>query len=63
MENTNTLLFDDVFEIKAWASEAMNWCVAADILQGDDGSLKPQNDATRAEAAAMLQRFCENAVK
>ena len=63
MENTNTLSFDDAFTVSDWAAEGMNWCVAVGILNGSNGKLNPRGSATRAQAAAMLQRFCENVLK
>ena len=63
MKDTNTLSFDDSFSVSSWASEGVNWCVAAEILNGSDNKLNPQGNATRAQAAAMLQRFCENVLK
>ena len=40
----------------------MAWAVAEGIVQGDTPTtLNPTGTATRAEAAAMLQRFLENA--
>ena len=36
--------------------------VANGIVNGSNGKLNPQNNATRAEVAAILMRFCENFV-
>ena len=39
----------------------MGWAVAAKLIQGhDNGTLEPQGNATRAQAAAVFQRFDEN---
>ena len=63
-ENTNTLSHEDVFTISDWATSGMHFCIAAGVVGGDDnGMLNPLNNATRAEAATMFQRFCENVVK
>ena len=36
----------------------MQWAVETGLMQGnEDGTLKPQGQATRAEVAAMLMRF------
>ena len=35
------------------------WAVANGIVNGSNGKLSPQNNATRAEVAAILMRFCE----
>ena len=59
-KDTNTLSHNDVFTISDWATSGMHFCIAAGIVGGDDhGNLNPLNNATRAEAAAMFQRFCE----
>ena len=45
----------------AWASEAVQWAVAEGLIAGvTDDELQPQGNATRAQVAAMLQRFIEN---
>ena len=54
--------FTDVEQVGDWAEEAMAWAVAEGIVQGDTPTtLNPTGTATRAEAAAMLQRFLEDA--
>lgn len=54
--------FTDVDQVGDWAEEAMAWAVAEGIVQGDTPTtLNPTGTATRAEAAAMLQRFLEDA--
>ena len=43
-----------------WASEAVQWAVAEGLLAGvTDDQLQPQGQATRAQVAAILQRFLE----
>jgi len=42
---------------------AMAWAVEKGIVQGDNVSLMPQDNATRAQAAAILQRFIAPAIK
>ena len=43
-----------------WASEAVQWAVAEGLLAGvTDDQLQPQGNATRAQVAAILQRFLE----
>lgn len=42
----------------------MKWAVAEHLLYGDTNSrLNPTNNATRAEAAAILQRFATRLAK
>lgn len=53
--------FTDGDQVGDWAEEAMAWAVAEGIVQGDTPTtLNPTGTATRAEAAAMLQRFLED---
>ena len=53
--------FADAADVSDWADEAMHWCVMNGIFEGDEnGKLRPQGKATRAEAAAILMRFIEN---
>ena len=50
--------YDDSDEISDWAMEAMEWAVANSILQGRTNStVAPQQNASRAEAAALFMRF------
>lgn len=43
-----------------WASEAVQWAVAEGLLAGvTDDELQPQGQATRAQVAAIMQRFLE----
>lgn len=37
----------------------MQWTVANGIVNGSNGKLSLKNNATRAEAAAILMRYCE----
>lgn len=49
--------FTDHAKVGDWAKEAIVWAVGSGIIQGDNGSINPQGEATRAEVATMLQRF------
>ncbi len=51
--------FSDSGKVSGWAQEAMQWAVGAGIISGDNGALKPQGNATRAEVAMMLMRYLE----
>ena len=48
---------------KRWAKDAVQWTVAEGIINGSDGKLLPQGNATRAQVSAILMRFLENIVK
>ena len=60
-ENTNILSYTDVADLSEYAISAMQWAVGAGIINGtgDGSTLTPQGQATRAQAAVMLMRFCE----
>ena len=51
--------FSDAASVSTYAADAMQWAVANGIVNGLNGKLNPQNNATRAEVAAILMRFCE----
>lgn len=63
-EDTNILSYTDVTDLSEYAIPAMQWAVGAGIINGtgDGSTLTPQGQATRAQAAVMLQRFCEKYV-
>ena len=63
-ENTNILSYTDVADLSEYAISAMQWAVGAGIINGtgDGSTLSPQGQATRAQAAVMLTRFCEEYV-
>lgn len=50
--------YSETEEVSEYAREAVAWCVMNGILGGyGDGTLRPQGQATRAEAATMLMQF------
>ncbi len=52
--------FNDRDKIHAWAADALAWAVKQKIVSGRGGGiLDPIGQATRAEVAAMLMRYCE----
>ncbi len=60
-EDTNIMDFDDVRQISSYAVPAIQWACGAGVMSGKSTyTLDPKGDATRAEVAAMLMRFCEN---
>ena len=56
----NFLAFSDGDSVSSWAESAMLWATQNGIIGGIDGALAPQGQATRAQVAAMLQRFMES---
>ena len=56
--------FTDAAAVSSWALNDMKWAVAEHLLYGDTNSrLNPTNNATRAEAAAILQGFATRLAK
>ena len=55
----NLTQFTDASSISAWAVSAMQWAVGQGLIQGSNGQLRPQANASRAEVATILMRFCE----
>lgn len=50
--------YTDAISISSWATETMSWAVAEQLLAGvTENTLEPQGAATRAQVAAVLQRF------
>lgn len=49
--------FLDAAAVAPWGRNAISWAVGVGILNGSDGALIPDGDASRAEVAAMLHRF------
>ena len=59
----NISAFPDAGSVSAYASDAIRWAVGEQIINGSDGKLLPQGNATRAQVAAILMRFAENIAK
>ena len=63
-ENTNILSYADALQASEYAIPALQWAVGAGVLNGKGGNLlAPTGTATRAEIAAIMQRWCENIIK
>lgn len=55
--------FTDVGEVNDWAKTAMAWTNAEGLITGTSNTtLSPKGNATRAQVAVILNRFCENIV-
>ena len=55
--------FADASAVSAWATGDMQWAVASELLYGNTrNQLQPTANATRAQAAAILQRFATKIV-
>ncbi|MBR4016137.1 MAG: S-layer homology domain-containing protein [Anaerotignum sp.] len=56
--------FKDAGEISAWALENVRWANAEGLVSGRTAdTIVPQGNATRAETASTIMRFCENILK
>ena len=49
--------FPDAKEANSYAAEALQWAVGAGLINGMDGKLNPQGNATRAQVATILMNF------
>ncbi len=62
-ENTDLSSFGDADDVSAYAVPAMKWACATGLVQGIASgtviNLVPQGNATRAQSATILYRFCE----
>ena len=59
-ESTNILSYTDAESISEYAISAMQYAVGSGLMKGKtETSINPQDNATRAEIAAILQRFLE----
>ena len=53
--------YSDADSVSPWASDVMSWAVSEGIISGmTEDTLAPQGTATRAQVAAIFQRFLEN---
>ena len=48
--------YDDDAKIADWAKDYVYACQEAGVMEGDNGSFRPKDNATRAEAATVLVR-------
>ena len=59
-EDTNILSYEDANKISDWAVAAIQWACGAGLINGrTESTIVPDGMATRAEAAAIMQRFSE----
>ena len=54
-------------KIADWAKDGVTWAVGAGLISGIEKNgvkdIAPQGNASRAQVAAILQRFCENVIR
>lgn len=62
-ESTNILSYTDFDKLGEWAISAMQWACGSGVINGTSTTtLSPRGSTTRAQAAVMLMRFCEEYV-
>lgn len=58
-EGDNLADWPDKAMVADYAKDSMNWAVENGVINGLDGKLAPQSNATRAQYAAIIMRFVE----
>lgn len=58
--NADLSEYQDRNKISPFAKWGINWAVGSGVINGANGKLNPGGTATRAEAAAMLYKYCLN---
>ena len=54
----NLTQYSDYRNVSDYATWGMKWAVGSGVITGSNGRLNPKSYATRAEAAAMIQKYC-----
>ena len=59
-ENSGSLgSFTDVDSVSSYAADAMSWAISKGLITGTDkNELIPGSDATRAQVATIMMRYC-----
>ena len=55
--------FPDSAVVSTKSGDALSWTVAEGVIGGSDGNRLPTDSATRTQAAAILMRCIENAIR
>lgn len=55
--------FTNAESISSYAAPALRWAVGNGLMEGNAGKLTPKGNATRAQAATLLMRYCEKTGK
>lgn len=57
-------VYTDAAQVSTYATDAMAWANGAQLITGtSQATLTPAGNATRAQVATILMRFCENIAK
>ena len=60
VSKTNDLsAFSDKGKVASYALKQVKWAVGAGVITGSNGKLNPKGNATRAEVAAMMEKYCK----
>ena len=52
--------YTDRNKVSSYATAQVKWAVGAGVISGNaNGTLNPKGKTTRAEAAAMLEKYCK----
>lgn len=60
--STSLSTFTDAGSVSNYAADALGWAVSS-IITGIEGAVVPQGTATRAQMAAIMERFYSNVVQ
>lgn len=58
-EEIDILRYTDAYAISDWALTPLRWACGAGLLEGNNGLLMPQNEATRAQMATVLTNYLD----
>ena len=63
-EDTNILSYNDISELSEYAVPSMQWACGESLVSGiGNNLLAPRGNATRAQVATILMRYCEKYMK
>ena len=54
----NITTFGDYKKVSSWATKQVKWAVGTGVITGSNGNLNPKGNATRAETASMIYKYC-----
>ena len=59
----NITTFSDYKNVASYATTQMKWAVGTGVITGSNNKLNPKGNATRAEAASMIYKYCSKVGK
>ena len=54
----NITTFKDYKKVSSWATKQVKWAVGVGVITGSNGNINPKGNATRAETASMIYKYC-----